>query len=452
MKTHRTRMVLGVVTGWAISSLASGGELIASNYVSVGYGYDAGWKTNETAGANIPTTAPNPGASFTVGDFSFRIALGGALFSSSGPKFDGRIFQNADSGGQNAGSSNVVVVLTAQYTGTNFVYANRFHLDVDQISIYALKHPSVGITNEIGWAETTSGRESVSPSVFLNANANMNVAAHYKQILWNPPDVPAQDAFSMTRTFCLSQDPDSISGVDGFEILCSATLERRETPREMVIPVAESSPFSIGYGWVSGWKTNETASANIPATAPSPAGKFSLGDFEIKVSAASSQYGSAGPAFVSRILAAGSSSAYSKDALFSVAAVYTGTLATAKTAFRLNIDRISIYTGGTNAAIGTTNIVWVESTSGNASTSPPVATLAGKYLFANGLASPFYYTQLSWNPSENKVSFDGGTNVIRTFVLPQAPAPYCAIDGFEIVGSAEVLKEKPPAGSVMTIW
>ncbi len=427
---------------------ASGGEIVASNYVSVGYGFNGGWKTNETGSANIPTTAPNPvNTFFTVGDFTFRIALAGSLFSSAGPQFGNRILQDGSSGGQNAGSSNSVVLVTAQYSGTNLAYANYFHLNIDQISIYAHKHPAVGATNEIWWAETTAGRENVSPSVFLSESVNGNLTSVYKRVSWNPPDTPSQDAFAMTRTFCLPQDREF--GVDGFEIVCNAQLERRPTPRESTVPIASSSVFSIGYGWNSGWKTNETAGANSPTIAPSPGAKFSMGDFQLTISAAASQYGSQGPDFVNRVLTAGTSSGYSKDGAFTVAAVYTGKLANARTAFRLNIDRISIYAGGTNNVISTTNAVWVETTSGNAATSPPAATLAGKYLYGNSLGSSFYYTQLNWNPGEKSVSFDGATNLTRTFILPQAPAPYIAIDGFEIVGSAEVVN--PIVGTLVVI-
>jgi hypothetical protein len=436
MKTQFLRVVLAGVLGCAFAALAVGGEIVASNYVSVGYGVKAsGWCTNETASANIPTTAPNPGNSFTVGDFRFWINIGKFNWSSVGPIFSNRVLQNGSD--FNCRSDKALVVVKAQYIGTNPVYANTFRLNVDQISIYTYYDNRNATTNELWWSETTMGNEGVSASVFPHNSRLSGTASEYTKLEWNPPDTAAQDVLTMTRTFCLPQD--RWLEVDGFEIVCNAQVERRATPREAVVRVA-STNFSIGWGHTGAWRTNETAAANTPVTAPNPGGSFTLGDFRFTIlSVGGAGYGSVGPSFTGRTLANGGAYCGNWKAMApSIKAEYVGSQAKPTTAFRLNIDQISIY-GASDGGLGSTNS-WIETTSGNAATSPPVAMLAGVYRFGNNEATASTFTQISWNPAEKSLSFDGTANMTRTFTYKQSPGGNpVLVDGFEIIGSAELL-------------
>ncbi len=446
MKTQSGLMIVTVV-GWLLCAWrADAGGVLASNYVSVGYGYQSGWSTNETASANIPKNAPNPNTSFTVGDFRFRIGVGGTFASTAGPTFHDRILSN---GGNNntALSQSVVVVLTAQYVGPNPGYVNRIHLDVHEISIHAMAYTGAS-TNEIWWAETTAGNDGISTSVFLNVATDLRPAANYKKVAWNPPDASVQDMLAMTRTFCLpQQDPNFF--VDGFEIGFSAWVERLKVPREPVTLLATTN-FSIGYGWSGAWRTNETAAVNVPPTAPNPGSSFSMGDFLINISAAASHWGSVGPGFHGRVLGSGSLVGWSANGAVTVTASYTGSRSSANTGFRLNIDQISVYAAG-DTAVSTTNAVWIETTPGNAATSPPVATLAGKYRFGGGNGSANIYSQISWNPAEPAVIFGAeSTSMTRSFVMSPAGSSFpdrFLVDGLEVIGSVELLG--PPRGTLI---
>ena len=447
-KVRRAGVLAGIVCGLAFAWTAAGGSIVASNALSVGYGFIAGgWTTNETQSANTPTTAPNPGfAEFPVGDFLFRFCAGGTFCGSSGPTFVNRVL--GSSGSQCCyiePSGNNKFVVTAIYTGTNRAYANNIHLDIDQLSIYALAYPSITTTNECWWEETTQWHTSRSPSTWLTWSTAYTDATKYQQVFWNPPDFAVQDGFSVTRTFLI---PANKQFVDGLELVCRAWIETRTTPRDPMVPLASSSRFSVGYGYSGAWRTNETASANTPTTAPNPGNNFAMGDFLINVSVAGpGNYASVGPGFDNRLLtASGSVNSWSTNMTVTLSAVYTGTLANARTSLRLSIDQISIYAGTIPAGGGSvTNARWIETTSGNAATSAPIATLAGGYLFGAGWGRPHYYSQLSWNPGDPLLT--GGTNMTRTFAFPEWPT--FAVDGLEVVGSAELLG--PPAGTLVLL-
>lgn len=462
MKTNKAKRVLSGLASLVFAAVANGGEIVASNYVSVGFGgTSSGWTTNETGSVNIPTYANNPGQTkvFTNGDFVYMIFIGGVngAYSGSGPGFTNRII---GSGATCMRSLDNMVLVKAHYIGTNSAYANYFHLNIDQISIYAAK---AGTSSNLWWSEDTKWHEGVSPSNTLTGD--YSTWTSYRQLLWNPPNVTLPDTFSATRVFRLPQSPQVPT--DGFELKCSAFIERRTTSSATVVPVAASSNFSIGYGWQqagSSWNTNETASFNTPVTAPNSGTFFNMGDFRIKISVTGTDFPKnfaldpgayTGSGFTGRQITyspgGDGGSSYSSNVTVSVQAIYTGKLAKATTAFRLNIDQISVYAGGTNAvASSTTNAAWIETTAGACATSAPIATVSGGVSLAGYKHYPSYWSQLNWNPAEPAVTYDGATNLTRTFTLTRDPNDVFLVDGFEIAGSAEVVISRP-AGSVVIV-
>src|SRR5690349_8152782 len=163
---------------------------------SVGYGFSppGSWSTNETAAANTPTTAPNPnGSTFTIGDFQFTITVANSLNSSGGPTFPGRVLTDGDGSQMTAQSEFTTVTIFSQYNGTLTPPdaepgPTGFQLNIDQISVYAHKHPAQlgGTDNEIWWIESTGTNPGVSPSIFAPQSTSFFSASDYGQLSWNP--------------------------------------------------------------------------------------------------------------------------------------------------------------------------------------------------------------------------------------------------------------------------
>lgn len=229
---NKNRLLPILGTALAVLSLAVNAQAIVdSASFSVGYGVFAfdQWGTNETASANTPTTAPNPdGTGFTVGDFTFSVTLTGSAPASNGPGFPNRVL--GSSGVAVGSSSDMTVQISASYNGPHPVggeVAQGFQLNIDQISIYALKHPAwTGTTNEIWWTETTADHNGVSPSTFTLIDGGYTDASNYTKLSWNPADW-VLNGTSLTRTFRLPNGTDLVYAdfmVDGLEIIGSGSF------------------------------------------------------------------------------------------------------------------------------------------------------------------------------------------------------------------------------------
>ncbi len=457
MNKWRERMMkwsVGIVLITMLSPLsglvfARAGDILSRSDISVGYGYvSTGWRTNETASANSPATAPNPETRFTVGDFTFTIWVGGTFLGSAGVTFNDRVL---GAGAHCCQSPSVDVELRVQYTGDNPQYDNLFHFNVDQISIYAFKHTSWagGSSNKMWWVETTHGNASASAVVETGVGTGYTDPANYTQVSWNPPDTPHPGVLSMRRTFQL-QPKDAMFSVDGFEIVCSAQVE--SVPVEVEGVSVATTNFSVGYGYISGWKTNETASANTPPTAPSQGNSFTMGDFTFKIDVARNPFSSAGPRFSNRVLSngdgGGSAGSFSGDgADVTVTALYTGAATNSQTSFRLTIEQVAVHAFKWSGGLGgaTNTAYWIETTPGYASTSSVVVATPVQ---AGGSSEVRHFAQVGYNPPD--ISLAGTNGMTRTLTLPGDLL--FAVDGFEIVGSAQILgPPAPPAGTIILI-
>jgi len=195
---------------------------IQSAPFSLGYGFigpgaTGTWKTTETSGANTPTTQ---------GDFTFSPLVTGGQFDSTGPGFPARVL--TDSVGWTGVSiaysteAGFQADITGAFTGVLPAGTNhQIRINIDQVSIYAIAHPSFVAGDEtIAFAETTAGHADASPAIGLTPTGAYTIAANYSLLSWDPTDF-AEPGVTFTRTFVLTSD--DLRGIDGFEI--SGTVE-----------------------------------------------------------------------------------------------------------------------------------------------------------------------------------------------------------------------------------
>jgi len=226
------------------------------------------------------------------------------------------------------------------------------------------------------------------------------------------------------------------------------------------IVTVNSSPFSLGYGFISPgvWSTNETSGANTPTT---------QGDFQFLPTVSSPLLTGNGPTFPSRVLSNGNSSSYSTyvdDApagLFtaSVTANWNGTLPTnfipGTATLQLTLTGIKIWASGLNDP---GFFRFDETTVGHTSSSPSM-TPGGAA--GTGSPSPANFTnaavwvQMAWDPADYSVS---GVTQTRTFsatvgddLTNPASYIYTALDGYEVLGNVTLTYEIVPEPSALLL-
>lgn len=253
MKSH-ARLLLGTVSTVLCFATHAHALLSVTNDepFSVGYGFGGNlWTTNETAAANTPITASNPnGSSFTVGDFKFTVTIASLANSSQGVSFLNRVLTNGVIGNEQTAQSQLTsVTISGEYTGPNPPLdaepgPTGFILNIDQISVYAHKHPAQlgGTTNEIWWIESTPGNNGISPSVFTPQGATFTAPSDYAQLSWNPSDFFVAAGTNSTRTFSFPTDRNFL--IDGLEIIGSGQyVYMIPEPSSMVLVLATAVFF-----------------------------------------------------------------------------------------------------------------------------------------------------------------------------------------------------------------
>lgn len=197
--------------------------MIVSDQFSFGYGKD-----NNTSG--LPWTLKTGGGttSNTIGNFTFTPTVESGIYASNGPIFNNnRVLTNgitnASSTAGNTGTWSMSV--TGSYTGTTPADAAanpnfRITLIIENISIYATSYGNPAPPNNLlAWTETTAGHMSSSEPITLiyagSTAANLNTAANFLPLAWNPDDFLIAGTTS-TRSFGFLTD--TIRPIDGFEI------------------------------------------------------------------------------------------------------------------------------------------------------------------------------------------------------------------------------------------
>lgn len=215
----------------------------------------------------------------------------------------------------------------------------------------------------------------------------------------------------------------------------------------------DSGAFSVGFGYTvdnnSNFDTTETSAANTPTTAAHNV-PFTVGNFQITIGVSTIFFGSNGPRFDDREFTNGDGagrSAASNGTTVTITATYVGPplpqdAIPGSDAFELKIDQFSVYFMKHTAYLTAdpldddTGFYAVETTASNPGQSQTLTATASTFL-----ADASNYQKLSWNPGDFLAP--GAISVTRTFSFRPGdfaldPAGVFAIDGIEIIGSANL--------------
>ncbi len=186
-----------------------------------------------------------------MGDFKFTITTANLIaFGSGGPGFNNRVLTSGGGVVNGNSSAGFTVTINAEYTGAYpppDLKDPAFSLAIDQISIWAMKYPSYGTTNEAYWTETTAGHGGVSPSVFLTEATDITDATNYKQIIWNPGDWEINGT-NIIRTFQLPTGVNYFPAIDGLEIIGHGVLFA-DVPEPSAFALIAMGGLSLAYWW-----------------------------------------------------------------------------------------------------------------------------------------------------------------------------------------------------------
>jgi hypothetical protein len=228
----RLMMTAALIAG--LAPVVAGAAVVDSGAFNIGLGYQNGFTSQETPTVNDPDTAFNiNGVPFVVGNFTITISASSTNFSSQGVRFieSGGVrvlADNAPGDSTTAESMNTTLTVTAAYTGPALpgaAFNDAFTLRLDQVSIYALKHPAIGTSDDFYITETTAGNAGTSPTIDLNSDFAFNTAAPYKQLIWNPGDFSVGGpGYTTTRTFTFATAPGDDFLVDGIEVIGAGVL------------------------------------------------------------------------------------------------------------------------------------------------------------------------------------------------------------------------------------
>jgi hypothetical protein len=236
-----------------------------------------------------------------------------------------------------------------------------------------------------------------------------------------------------------------------------------------LIPVAaqaaiinDSSSFDVAYGFTDtggGWNASETSATNTPTTATNGV-PFTVGNFDITVSAAGSFFATVGVRFPGRVLTNYDGTNYPQESKtshaneFAVSVTYTGPAGPLGTIpgseqVSLAIDSISIYALKV-PTIGTSSVHWVETTAGHTGSGPSVALIEDNQ---SGTASN--YTNVAWTTTPDLVVLGAtGTTITRFFEIPPGfgdtttDESYNSFDGFIVAGVANFSYAIPEPASL----
>jgi hypothetical protein len=236
---------------FVVTSLVTGARaaqnVVDNSSFDVGFGYnDSSFNTNQTIAANTPTTTVT-NLPFTVGDFQYTISISTGLFGSTGPTFHNRVLGNGDASasGMNASSNLTSITVSSTYVGTlpgDYIPGTEsFELNIEQFSVYFLKHPAY-VTVDTGdddtgfyERETTIGNVGQSPTMVATPNSDMGTAANYLHLVWDPSDFLVPSSMTSTRTFTFrpgdfTTDPAGVFVIDGLEFVGSGNLHYQIVP------------------------------------------------------------------------------------------------------------------------------------------------------------------------------------------------------------------------------
>ncbi|MCC7193516.1 MAG: PEP-CTERM sorting domain-containing protein [Phycisphaeraceae bacterium] len=221
--------------------------------------------------------------------------------------------------------------------------------------------------------------------------------------------------------------------------------------------VNNSSSFDVAMGYAvspNTWKTTESAATNTPNTAVN-ATPFTVGDFNITITATGSGFSSNGPYFPSRVMTDGDGNglaAYNNE--FTISITYNGPAGPFGTTpgseqVTLAIDSISIY-ALKYPGYGQSTINWDETTVGHTGSGPGVAILE-----SNALTLASNYTNVAWTTATDLTALGStGTTITRYFEIPPGATggttdqSYAAFDGFVVQGTANFSYDIPEPASL----
>jgi len=226
---------VGLLALAIIASSGANAAVIVSDAFSFGY-------TKANASTAL-WTLQQPSTDTTLGDFSFTPTVSGTQFSSGGPTFPDRTLTTPASGSFTGNSAGTFFAnLNFSYTGTPVDAAPlpnyKISLIIDSISIWGVKFNTASFPgNTLAFSETTAGHTATSSSITLNNVSpssfdNLNDAANYLQLVWNPVDY-AIDGTSGLRSFGLVSE--SGRPIDGFEVFGRVELTYDAIPEPSTV-------------------------------------------------------------------------------------------------------------------------------------------------------------------------------------------------------------------------
>ncbi len=224
-------MIAGLVSS-LVTTAVNAAVVTDTSAFDIGLGFNNGiWTSQETPTVNDPDTVSNINSvPFVVGDFTITITATSASIGSQGPHFGEsgltRVLGDYGVGDVSsfAQSTTSSLSITATYTGPALpggAYDDSFQLTLDQVSIYAIKHPAWAGGADFYITETTGANPGASSTTTLTTNPNYNTGSAYTHIVWNPGDFAINGGTSSTRTFTFANAAD-LFAVDGIEIIGSA--------------------------------------------------------------------------------------------------------------------------------------------------------------------------------------------------------------------------------------